>query len=140
MFRVYDNVNKKWIRREIFLSMDEELMRCDDALFGTSKIRPLSDEKYTWHQSIGVLDRCGNLIYEGDICEVNLEEEKIYCLVAYIHDRAAYMLLDNKYNAAYSFYKEVNDRIKIVGNIFDNEDLISYDNNNMDEQINNKNV
>lgn len=140
MFRVYDNVNKKWIRKEILLSMDEELMMCEDALFGTNKIRPLSDEKYTWHQSIGVYDKCGKMIYEGDICEIELEGETIHCLVAYVHERASYMFLDYEYSAAYGFYKEINNQIKIVGNVFDNEDLISYKNINKNGQTDDKNV
>ena len=140
MFRVYDNANKKWVNKEVFLSMNGELMMCVDSIFGTNRIRPLSDEKYTWHQSIGVCDKYDKMIYEGDICEIELEGETIYCLVAYIHERASYMLLDNKYSAAYGFYKEVIDRIKIVGNIFENGDLISYEDNNQDEQIKDENV
>lgn len=129
MFRVYDNKENNWVNKDVLLARNDDLFRRDDALFSTSKLNLMSDKRYTWQQSIGFYDSNGKIIYEGDICEVNVNDETIYCLVAYIHERASYMLLDNKYSKAYGFYKEVTDLIKVVGNVFDNNDLIQQGNN-----------
>lgn len=130
MFRVYDNKENNWVNKDVLLARNDDLFRRDDALFSTSKLNLMSDKRYTWQQSIGFYDSNGKIIYEGDICEVNVNDETIYCLVAYIHERASYMLLDNKHSAAYGFYKEVTELIKVVGNVFDNNDLIRQENNN----------
>lgn len=127
MFRVRDIKQNKWLRGDYYLSQNGDLLSSDKKMFGTEKLSLMSETRYVWQQDTGYDDKNGQRIYEGDICAINVDDESIICVVAYIPSRASYMLLDNKYSAYYTFHNEVREQIEVVGNVFDNNNLIELE-------------
>ena len=124
MIRVYDTKNKSWLQDDFCLMSNGDLAEIKRKPFGLEKINLLSDTRYIYHNDIGAYDSNGNLIFEGDICELNLDKETIYCVVAYIGERAAYLLFDEKNFAYYSFNNYSIERMSVVGNVLDNQDFL----------------
>lgn len=127
MFRVRDTKENKWLRGDYYLSQNGDLLSSDKKMFGAEKLSLMSDTRYVWQQDIGYDDKNGKHIYEGDICKIAVGDEHIICVVAYIPSRASYMLLDNKYSAYYTFHNEVREQIEIVGNVFENQNLVEFE-------------
>lgn len=131
MFRVRNIEKDKWEIGEFYVSHDGVLAKVNrlKSMFGNEKIsiKLLSDVKYVRQQDTGYADKYGNRIYEGDICKITIDDEHIICVVAYIPSRASYMLLDNKYSAYYTFHNEVREQIEVVGNVFDNKNLVELE-------------
>lgn len=127
MFRVRDTKENKWLRGDYYLSQNGDLLSSDKKMFGTEKLSLMSETRYVWQQDTGYDDRNSQRIYEGDICKINIDDECIICVVAYIPSCASYMLLDNKHSAYYTFHNEVRERIEVVGNVFENNNLIEFE-------------
>jgi len=131
MFRVRNIKEDKWEIGEFYVSHDGVLAKVnrEKSIFGNEKIsiKLLPDTKYVWQQDSGYDDKYGNHIYEGDICKITIDDEHIICVVAYIPSRASYMLLDNKHSAYYTFHNEVREQIEVVGNVFDNKNLVELE-------------
>lgn len=124
MLRVYDKNEQKWLHGDFCLTSNGDLAELKKRPFGLEKVNLLSDTRYVWHEDIGTYDVKGNLIFEGDICELNLNTEIIYCVVAYIEQRAAYLLFDEKNLAYYSFNNYTNEKLSVISNVFDGQDLL----------------
>lgn len=131
MFRVRNIKDDKWESGEFFISHNGDLAKVSvtKSMFGNEKtsIRLLLESNYVWQQDTGYDDKYGNRIYEGDICKITIDDEHIICVVAYIPSRASYMLLDNKHSAYYTFHNEVREQIEVVGNVFDNKNLVEFE-------------
>lgn len=130
MFRVYDSVNKTWVPKDKILisTFNNDIYMRKRGLFGTEKLELVSNEKFIVHESIGVLDKNNVLIYEGDICELELNDGTAKCVVSYVPERAAYILFDNDNMLYYEFVKEISDNLTVIGNVFDNADEINVEN------------
>ena len=125
MYRVFDRKEKHWVKEGIYLSPNNDLSTSKNAVFGNVKLSLSSDERYTWHRDIGLYDKDNVLIYEGDIVEANLDEEKkIIALVSYSLEFASYVLLDFKEHKYYTLGMNKCKFIKVIGNVFDNSDLL----------------
>ncbi len=72
MLRVFNIKDNCWHHGEFCVYENGDLMEIKKRPFGLEKIELLSDEKYVWHKDIELHDSKGNLIFEGDICEMNL--------------------------------------------------------------------
>lgn len=127
MFRIWDNKQQCWLRGDYYLSQNGDLLSSDKKVFGTEKLSLMSEARYVWQQDTGYDDKNGQRIYEGDICRITIDNEHIVCIVSYIPSRASYMLLDNKYSAYYTFHNEVRELIEIVGNVFENQNMIEFE-------------
>lgn len=127
MFRVYDTKEQCWLCGDYYISQYGDLFSSEEKMFGNVKLHLKSDNRYIWQQDIGYFDKNDQLIFEGDICEITVDDTVIVCVVAYIPERAAYMLLDYKYNAYYQFYDEVKELISVVGNVCENQNLIEFE-------------
>lgn len=128
MFRVYDKIAKTWIIDGIYLSPNDKISTTKNAIFGKKKKFFVSDDRYVYHRDIGLLDCNKELIYEGDIVEVKLNGDKdnkgINMLVTYSPDIAAYVLLNFNGYKYYSLGVDKCKYIKVIGNVFDNLDLL----------------
>ena len=123
MYRLYDNKEKAWVRDDFYVSFFGDVYLSKKTLFGNDKMSLVPENRYTLHKDIGYYDRIGRLIFEGDVCEIVVDDKIITCVVAYVPERAAYMLLDYEYNSYYQFYNEIKEYIKVVGNVFDKEEV-----------------
>lgn len=124
-FRVYDTKEKKWVQN-CYLNQLDDLLLSEKKKFGKEKTTLLSDNRYVWHRDIGYLDKNDNLIYEGDICNINTNKGEFVCVVVYVSSCCSYLLAhsDGEKVDLYEFYEEAKDLIEIVGNIFDTPDKI----------------
>lgn len=129
MLRVFDTVNNIWCDGEFCISSMGDLMEIKKRPFGLEKINLLSDNRYVWHKDIGLYDSKDNLIFEGDICEMNLPMEpdnpdnntyeSSYHAVVYSYENAAYYLVDMENSACCRFNEEVLQYITVIANVFD---------------------
>ena len=122
MYRVYDNKGKCWVREGIYLSPNNDLSISKKTFFGTEKLSLVSDHRYVYHRDIGLPDKNNHLIFEGDICKN--ERLNIVGLISYIESNASYCFLDYDNSTWYTLGTEACKELEIIGNIFDNIDLI----------------
>ena len=120
-FRVYDNEENKWIKKNIYLSPNDELFLIKQSLFGMVKIPlELSQDRYTWHKAIDLLDKYKVPIYEGDYLQANIDENRTEIgLVTYAQELSAYVILCVDSDNFYTLGTDIMDNIKVIGNVFD---------------------
>lgn len=111
-YSMWDSKKKKWV-----LGLFSKKLKL---LFGEK-------DRYYIHHSLEYYDKNYIPVYEGDICRITPGDEPILCVVAYIPDRAAYMLLDYKHDVYYRFHDEVRDMIEVVGNVLENPELVEFE-------------
>lgn len=135
MFRVRDIKEDKWLRGDYFLSQNDDLVMLEKKAFGRGKISIMSDTRYVCQRDIGYDDKNGRRIYEGDICRISTDEKVADCVVAYVPSYAAYMMFDYKNSEYYEFYQEVQERTTVVGNVFENKNLIEVEEVSETEEV-----
>lgn len=120
-YRVYDNEDKCWIKDNVYLNPDGDLFLIKQSLFGAVKTPLLLDvDRYTYHKDIGLQDRNGEEIYEGDYLLARVDEDKsVIGLVSFVNDLSAYVILCTDSDEFYTLGSEVCEFIEIVGNVFD---------------------
>lgn len=120
MFRVYDNIGRKWVdNSKILLSPQGQLVEIKRKLFIT-KLTWIG-EKYSYQNSIGVFDKNEQMIFEGDIIEAN---NKIG-IVVYSEQLLSYIAINKKDNKYYPLNdKFCEEKVQVIGNNFDNPDLL----------------
>lgn len=129
-FRVYDKKNEEWVKnlQDFYLAYNNDLYISNKRPLGTEKLSLVSTEKYVYQVDIGLSDANGNLIFEGDICKIKHLEDVIG-VITYVNEHASYYLLDYKNSKYYPLTEEHCRQIEIIGNIFENKDLISSEDN-----------
>ena len=113
-FRVWDNINSKWLDKR---TLDIE----SGFITGFYDDEQAFKRRYTLMQSTGLKDKNGTLIYEGDI--LRLKDIKIPVEVRFkgigfeLYAEAYYVAgyLNNKYIPEYS---------EVIGNIYENANLL----------------
>ena len=120
-YRVYDTIEKKWVRNNIYLNPDGDLFLIKQSLFGMVKIPlVLSQDRYIYHRDINLYDKDGVLVYEGDYVRAKVAEDKEEIgLVSYAHELSAYVILCVDSDIFYTLGSEITEFIEIVGNVFD---------------------
>lgn len=121
MFRVYDNEQKKWVKDDVYLTPYDELVKIKQSVFGLVKVPlSLSPDKYTFHRDIGLYDKDGDLVYEGDWLRATVSEDKtVVGLVTYAHELSSYIILVDSTNEFFTLGSDVSSEIEIIGNVFD---------------------
>ena len=122
MFRVFDQKQKCWVREGIYLSPNNDLSTSKKALFGTEKLSLASDNRYIWHRDIGLYDKNNKLVFEGDICKC--KNGVFTGVVVYVREHAAYYILDDEHLTYYPLGIEYMDKVEVIGNIIENQDLL----------------
>lgn len=122
MYRVYNTQKKEWMQEGFYLSPYDDLNKSSKAIFGMSKMSLVPDCRYTFQRDIGSKDKNGTLIFEGDILKT---QTGMIGLVAYVPDKAAFVFLNYKENKYYPLGTEICKQLIIVGNNFENLELIS---------------
>lgn len=120
MFRVYDNKLKKWVKNDICLRPDGELMLIKRSMFGSVKLTLLSSSRYVYHRDIDLYDKAEVLVYEGDYIKAHVDENKdVIGVVAYAAELSSYVILCVDSDEFYTLGSEVCEYIEVVGNVFD---------------------
>lgn len=83
----------------------------------TAEIDPETVGQYT-----GLTDVNGNKIFEGDIIENIVTGEK--GVIQWFDEHSAFMIWSRTKNAIYFLYDNAFSRIRIVGNVYDNPELL----------------
>ena len=135
MYRLYDHKEKAWVRDDFYVSFFGDVYLSKKTLFGNDKMSLASENQYTLHQDIGYYDKNGRLIFEGDICEIVIDDKVLVCVVAYVAERASYMLLDYKYNSYYQFYEGVKERVEVIGNVLENQNLVEFESDELAGEV-----
>lgn len=131
MFRVFDKVKNCWVRDGVYLSPNNDLFISKKTLFGTEKLSLVSDYRYTYHKDIGLYDKNDKLVFEGDICKC--KDGAFTGVVAYVREHAAYYLLDDEHMTYYPLDVEHMDMVEVIGNVFENQNLISTEKDEGDQ-------
>lgn len=120
MYRVYDNKYKKWIKEDICLRPDGELMMIKKSTFGLVKLTPLSSSRFIYHRDINLYDKDGVLVYEGDYIRARVAEDREEIgLVSYAHELSSYVILCVNSDVFYTLGSDVSSEILVIGNVFD---------------------
>lgn len=121
MFRCYNIKEGKWANN-ILLSTNNDLTEVKEKKFGYSKLNLVPDSEYVFHRDIGLYDRDGWLIFEGDMLQT---PNGLVGIVAYSEENASFVFLEYENKMYYPLFKKVcNDSLRIVGNVFDTPELV----------------
>ena len=123
MYRVYDKKETTWVKENIYLAPNNDLYLAKKNLLGNMTLSLISDNRYVYQIDTGLLDKNKQLIFEGDICKAI--QSGMVGLISYSSDYGAYVFLDYTEHKWYPLGKEIClNNIEVVGNIFDNPELI----------------
>lgn len=118
-YRVYDTERKEWLKEDVYLSPNDELFLIKKTLFG-NRLVELSDERYVFHKDIDLCDDKNVLIYEGDIIEARVSENRIvHGVVTYVNELSSYVILCVDSEEYFTLGNSVSEFISIIGNVFD---------------------
>lgn len=120
-YRVFDNEQKRWVKKNIYLTPNDELFLIKQSLFGMVKIPlALDANRYIHHRDINLYDKNGVLVYEGDYIRARVAEDKEEVgLVSYARELSAYVILCVDSDTFYTLGSNVSSEIEVVGNVFD---------------------
>lgn len=130
-FRIWDNLKKEWVS-------NTNIWRMKTDKFGIGEIHPNTfywkqhPDGLTFQQYTGLLDKNGKMIFEGDIVHYVFDgasypkEAKDEILICkWDQGNAWFVFVEdlNKDGNGY-YWLEVRDRCEVIGNIFENKDLL----------------
>ena len=126
LFRVYDNVEKCWVKDNIYLSTDDKLFKIKQSLFGMVKTPLALDlERYIYHRDIGLQDKDGREIFEGDYIQAQVDENRsVIGLVVLATEMSAYVILCVDSDEFFTLGSEVTEFIQVIGNVFDGYEVV----------------
>lgn len=128
MHRVYNKKDKTWLKDEIYISTMGDMFSSKKSFwnkFGLFKLQLISEHKNIVQNAVGVRDKNGRIVFEGDICKCDVDDDKsILCVVGFAPERASYLFFDYEHSVFYPISNECSDRIEVVGNTFDNPELV----------------
>ena len=76
-YRIYDSMEKTWVKDNIYLAPDGILYEKRKSFFGITKLNIIDNiHRYIIHKAIKLYDKNYDYIYEGDLLEAQVEEDK----------------------------------------------------------------
>ena len=118
-YRVYDKKKKRWVKDDIYLTPDGELLQSTKSLFG-NKLTFVSQDRYVYQKAIELNDKNDEPIYIGDYLEAKVAEDKTICgMVTFANELSAYIILSFDTDEYFTLGTEVCELIEVIGNVFD---------------------
>ena len=127
MYRVWDNIEKRWVKDGIFLSPlpNSDLYVLKKNFLGKDKLTLALDDRYVIHRFIELYDKDSNMVYEGDIIEAQISEDIVVIgIVTYAPELSSYIIVCFDPDEFYVLGSDICQYIKVIGNVFDTPDLI----------------
>lgn len=120
-FRVYDKKKKRFVTDNIFLTPEGELVESKKSIWG-NKMTFVDGNRFVYQRYIGLEDRNNSPIFIGDYLEAIVEnDEVIVGLVTFAKELSSYIIQCFENGKWYVLGTEICGRIRVVGNIFDDE-------------------
>ena len=125
-YRVFDNEQKCWVKDNIYLNPNGEIFKIKQSLFGMIKVPlALDSERYIYHRDIGLQDKDGNEVFEGDYIQAKVDENRsVVGLVVFAQELSAYVILCVDSDEFYTLGSEVTEFIQVVGNVFEGYEVV----------------
>lgn len=118
-YRVYDKKKKRWVKDDIYLTPDGELLQSTKSLFG-NKLTFVSQDRFVYQKAIELNDKNDVPIYIGDYLEAKVAEDKtIRGMVTFASELSAYIILSFDTDEYFTLGTEVCEFIEVIGNVFD---------------------
>ena len=121
-FRIWDINERKFVVNETDRLGYGDTKKCmsERVDFENNSVEINADESYILSEYTGLKDMDGKEIYEGDIIKfLNGIFEVIWC-----NEKASFMLKNKEYKEFLNFIYENNNGMEIVGNIYENPELL----------------
>lgn len=121
-FRIWDIDKRKFIVNETDRLGYGDTKKCmsERVDFENNSVEINADESYILSEYTGLKDMKGKEIYEGDIIKfLNSIFEVIWC-----NEKTSFMLKNKEYKEFLNFIYENNNGMEIVGNIYENPELL----------------
>lgn len=128
MYRVRDTKNNCWVADNVFLSpLPEDILYIvKKSIFGSVKLE-VAPDTYVYQRYIEMTDKNLTPVFEGDILKAQVDEDKFVTgIVVYAEEFSGYIILCDEISQFFSLGTEVNEHIEVIGNVFDNEDLLNF--------------
>lgn len=120
-YRVFDKKKRRFITDNIFLTPDGELVESKKSIWG-NKMTFVDQNRYVYQRYIGLNDRDDTPIYIGDVLEaVVADDEVVTGIVSFAEELSSYVIFCYDVDKWYTLGTEICDRIKVIGNVFDDK-------------------
>lgn len=120
-YRVYDKKRKKFIKDNVYLTPDGELVESKKSIFG-NRLSFVDQDRYVYQKAIELNDKNNAPIYIGDYLEAKVDDDRIVTgLVTYADELSSYIILCFETDEFFTLGTQVCEYIKIVGNVFDED-------------------
>ena len=136
MYRVRDAKNNCWVIDNVFLSpLPEDILYVvKRGIFGRIKLE-IAPDYYFYQRYIELIDKNLVPVFEGDIIKAQIKEDKfVIGVVTYAEEYSSYIMLCNETSQFFSLGTEINEHIEVIGNVFDDEYLLSEGINEHEEE------
>ena len=118
-YRVWDKKKKHFIKDNIYLNPDGELIESKKSLFG-NKMTFVDQNRYVYQRSIGLPDMNGKEIYIGDYLEARVADDRVIRgIVTFAEELSAYIILCFDSDEFFTLGTDIVQYIKIIGNVFE---------------------
>lgn len=120
-YRVYDKKKHKFIKDNIFLTPDGELVESKKSLFG-NKMSFVDSDRFVYQRSTELQDKNDNEVFVGDYLEAQVDEDRVINgLVTFADELGSFIILCFDTGEYFVLSQSVCGLIKIIGNIFDDD-------------------
>ena len=120
-YRVYDKKKKRFVTDNIYLTPEGDLVESKKSLWG-NKMTFVDQNRYVYQRYIGLVDRENHPIFIGDYLEaVVADDEIIVGIVTFAEELSSYIIWCFENEKWFTLGTDVCDRIRIIGNVFDDE-------------------
>ena len=120
-YRVFDKKKRRFVTENVYLTPDGELVESKKSLFG-NKMTFIDQNRYVYQRYIGLADVENNPIYIGDVLEAKVADDEVVTgVVSFAQELSSYIIFCDCNEKWYTLGTEICDRIRVIGNIFDDE-------------------